>query len=221
MSRGALSLGLEVFPLYVVPEVIVREFEVKDGGKLKLNTNMLVANGKAGTDLFPAVHGLLVLLAAFEEENVDYLEVLDMSMLLELVTDGRAHLRRRNRQRIERTDFWCLEEAVDEPREPSVGLVDRSLRDTSLGRAGERGGASAWDPTRTLQRVRVWMGALSSLSPSSVPIWNDAGAVVEVSLWFGFTYIVSTNLSPFWPGACPLSDLDRIYDGCYLGHQRG
>lgn len=79
-------------------------------------------------------------------------------MLLELVTDGRAHLERGNRQRVERADFWCLHEAVDEFRESSVGLVDRSLRGTSLGRAEEPGGAHAYDPTRMLQRVRVWKG---------------------------------------------------------------
>jgi hypothetical protein len=112
---------------------------------------------QAGTDLFPAVHGLLVFLAAFEEEDVDYFEVLDVSVLLELVTDSRAHLERGNRQRIERTDFWCLHKTVDEPLEHSVGLVVRSLRGTSLGRAGEPGGARARDPTRTLQRVRVWL----------------------------------------------------------------
>jgi len=152
MSHSALSLEQEVFPLYAVPEAIVREFEVKEMRKLK--TKYLVAIGR-GTDLFPAVHGLLVFLAAFEEEDVDYFEVLDVSMLLELVTDGRAHLKRGNRQRINRADFWCLHEAVNEPRLPSVGLVDRSLRGTSLGRAGELGGARARDPKRTLQRVRV------------------------------------------------------------------
>ena len=77
-------------------------------------------------------------------------------MLLELVTDGRAHVERGNRQRVDCTDLWCLREAVDKPREPSLGLVDRSLRGTSLGRAGEPGGAHARDPTRMLQRVRVW-----------------------------------------------------------------
>jgi hypothetical protein len=79
-----------------------------------------------------------------------------MSMLLELVTDGRAHLERGNRQRVERTDFWCLHEAIDESRESRVGLVDRSLRGTSLGKVGEPGGAHAHDPTRMLQRVQVW-----------------------------------------------------------------
>ena len=110
---------------------------------------------KAGTDLFPAVHGLLVFLAAFEEENVYYFKVLDMSMLFELVTDGRAHLERGNRQRVDGTDFWCLYEAGDKPRESSIGLVKCSLRGASLGRAGERGAAHWRDPTRMLQPVRV------------------------------------------------------------------
>ncbi len=110
-------------------------------------------------------------------------------MLLELVSNGRAHLERGNRQRVERTDLWCLRDAVNkprEPREPSLGLVDRSLRGTSLGRAGEPGGAHARGPTRMLRRVRVWKGLWSSLSSSlsSAPIRGDAENVVEVSNWF-------------------------------------
>ena len=56
--------------------------------------------GSLGTDLFPTVHGLLVFLATFEEEYVDYFEVLDVSVLLELVTDSCAHLGRGNRQSV-------------------------------------------------------------------------------------------------------------------------
>jgi hypothetical protein len=63
---------------------------------------------EARTDLFPAVHGLLIFLAAFEEENVDYFEVLDVSMLFELITDDRAHLGWGNCQHIECTNFRCL-----------------------------------------------------------------------------------------------------------------
>ena len=77
-------------------------------------------------------------------------------MLLELVTDGRTYMERGNRQRVERTDFWCLHEAADKPRESRFGLVDRSLLGTSLGRVGEPGGERARDPTRKLRRVRVW-----------------------------------------------------------------
>jgi len=121
----------------------------------KLKTKHAGCYGKTGTDLFPAVHGLLVFLEAFEKENIDYFEVLDVPVLLELVTDRCAQLGRGNRQSIENTDFRCLQEAVDEPGEPRVGLVDRSLRGTSLGRVGERGGVHVSDPTRTLQRERV------------------------------------------------------------------
>lgn len=69
---------------------------------------MLVAMGSLGTDLFPAVHGLLVFLETFEEEDVDYFEVLDVSMSLELVTDSCAHLGRGDCQSVQRTNFRCL-----------------------------------------------------------------------------------------------------------------
>lgn len=35
MFRGALTLEQEGFPLYAVPEAIVRGFEVKEGKRLK------------------------------------------------------------------------------------------------------------------------------------------------------------------------------------------
>lgn len=41
MSRGALPLEQEGFPLYAVPEAIVRGFEVKEGKRLKRDILLL------------------------------------------------------------------------------------------------------------------------------------------------------------------------------------